>query len=163
MFGSGYRKSTCQELVWVWNFTLIANYKVSLPQFHGCWQNTWDSWSETKDFITHRSHSQSGGIFLGWFPDLQSPQWQEEGVFAHSGWHYRRRILSLRSPHLLWRTVSISFASGISTVCVFCGSQQTYILLCVLLYQHPRKHSLEQKPSVPLLKRHAEMWESHGP
>lgn len=35
----------------VWDVISIMN-KLACGLFHGCWQNTWDAWSETKDIIT---------------------------------------------------------------------------------------------------------------
>ena len=33
--------------------TVLENFIVSLPQFHGCWQNTWDSWVSGKELFFH--------------------------------------------------------------------------------------------------------------
>lgn len=155
MFGAAYRKCACQELLWVWNSSLIANQELSLPPFHRCWQKTWDSWSETKDFVTHRNNSWSISNFLGWLPKLQLEE--DKLRSAYTATASSEKYPELKQPNLLWWTVSLVFAQRKALSIVHDG-QQTWTLLWNeplplsfkgFLYQHPRKDSLD-RPSVPL-------------
>lgn len=43
-----WKTCICQELWKIWNFMLLANWHVILPQFHRFWQKTWDFWVTNK-------------------------------------------------------------------------------------------------------------------
>ena len=92
---------------------------------------------------------------------------------SHRDCAHRGFVSQLRNPKCkelksftgaCWQTYPLSLWSWGVDKSVFWPRNETLSLSskAVCLYKHPWKKSLEQNLSVPLLKRHEEMWVVHG-